>query len=84
MFTVNVGATFQWDEYDQLNSAQYRQIVGYGALSNSRFMIAPGQSGNPQSPHYDDLLERWQRVQYLPMRFGSRVIDDTLQGRLTP
>jgi penicillin amidase len=84
MFTVNVGSTFQWDEYNQLNSAQYRQIVDYGDLNNSRFMIAPGQSGAPQSPHYDDLLERWQRVQYLPMRFGSRVIDNTLQGRLTP
>jgi penicillin G amidase len=84
MFTVNVGSTFQWDEYNQLNSAQYRQIVDYGALGDSRFMIAPGQSGNPQSPHYDDLLERWQRVQYLPMRFGSRVIDNTSQGRLTP
>jgi penicillin amidase len=58
--------------------------VDHDAISNSRFMIAPGQSGNPQSPHYDDLLERWQRVKYLPMRFGSRVIDNTLQGRLTP
>jgi penicillin amidase len=83
-FTVNVASIFQWDEYNQLHSAQYRQIVDHDAISNSRFMIAPGQSGNPQSPHYDDLLERWQRVKYLPMRFGSRVIDNTLQGRLTP
>jgi penicillin G amidase len=83
-FTVNVASVFQWDEYNQLHSAQYRQIVDHDAISNSRFMIAPGQSGNPQSPHYDDLLERWRQVKYLPMRFGSRVIDNTLQGRLTP
>ena len=83
-FTVNVASVFQWDEYNQLHSAQYRQIVDHDAISNSRFMVAPGQSGNPQSPHYDDLLERWQQVKYLPMRFGSRVIDNTLQGRLTP
>lgn len=83
-FTVNVASIFQWDEYNQLHSAQYRQIVNYGPLSGSLFMIAPGQSGNPQSPHYDDLLERWQRVQYMPMRFGSRVVDNTLQGAPKP
>ncbi len=83
-FTVNVASVFKWDEYQQLHSAQYRQIVNYGALSDSRFMITPGQSGNPQSPHYDDLLERWQRVQYLPMRFGSRVIDNASQDGLRP
>jgi hypothetical protein len=31
-----------------------------------------------------DLLERWQQVKYLPMHFGSRTIDNTSQGRLTP
>ena len=31
-----------------------------------------------------DMGSNWQRVQYLPMRFGSRVIDNTSQGRLTP
>lgn len=83
-FTVNVGSIFQWDEYNQLHSAQYRQIVDHDAISNSRFMIAPGQSGNPQSPHYDDLLERWRQVKYLPMPFLSRTTDNTLQGRQTP
>jgi penicillin G amidase len=83
-FTVNVGSVFRWDEYNQLHSAQYRQIVDYSDLSASRFLVAPGQSGNPNSPHYDDLLERWQRVQYLPMRLGAGVIDDALQARPTP
>lgn len=71
-FTVNVASVFRWDEYHQLHSAQYRQIVDFSDLGNSRFIVAPGQSGDPQSPHYDDLLQRWQRIEYLPMRFGSR------------
>jgi penicillin amidase len=74
-FTVNVASVVRWDEYHQLHSAQYRQIVDFGNLDNSRFITAPGQSGDPKSPHYDDLLERWQWVEYLPMRFGRRVID---------
>lgn len=31
-------------------------------------IVAPGQNGDPKKPHYDDLLERWQRVEYLSMR----------------
>jgi acyl-homoserine lactone acylase PvdQ len=31
--------------------------------------VAPGQGGDPDGPHYDDLLERWRQVKYLPMTF---------------
>jgi penicillin amidase len=68
-FTVNVASSFRrWEDYDQLHAAQYRQIVDFGHLRNSRWIVAPGQDGDPNKPHYDDLLERWQRVEYLPMR----------------
>jgi penicillin amidase len=29
-------------------------------LSRSRFIVATGQSGNPLSPHYGDMLTRWR------------------------
>jgi penicillin G amidase len=68
-FTVNVASSLRrWEDYDQLHAAQYRQIVDFGGLHNSRWIVAPGQGGDPNKPHYDDLLERWQRVEYLPMR----------------
>jgi penicillin amidase len=81
-FTVNVASVFLWDEYHQMHSAQYRQIVDFASLENSRVIIAPGQSGDPDSVHYDDLLERWQRVNYLPMLFGPRSIDGPMTERL--
>jgi penicillin amidase len=67
-FTVNVGSTFRWETYDQLHGAIYRQIVDLSDLPASRFVIAPGQSGDPSNPHYDDLLPLWQRVDYIPVR----------------
>ncbi|HET9224478.1 MAG TPA: penicillin acylase family protein [Roseiflexaceae bacterium] len=68
-FTVNVASSFRdWADFSQLHAAQYRQIVDFGDLSSSRWIVAPGQSGDPNKPHYDDLLARWQRVEYLPMR----------------
>jgi penicillin amidase len=69
-FTVNVASSFRkWEDFDQFHAPQYRQIIDHSYLwQNSRWMIGPGQSGVPSSPHYDDLIERWQRVEYLPMR----------------
>lgn len=66
-FTVNVGSIFVWDSYDQLHAAQYRQVVDFGDPENSRYVVAPGQSGDPASPHYDDLLGLWRDAEYLPM-----------------
>jgi penicillin G amidase len=41
-----------------------------------------GQSGQLLSPHYSDLLARWQRVEYLPMRFEQATIDWAIEGQL--
>jgi acyl-homoserine lactone acylase PvdQ len=34
-------------------------------------MIAPGQSGNPLSPHYADLLSRWRAFDWLTPGRGA-------------
>ena len=38
----------------------YRGVYDLADLDRSRFIAAPGQSGNPLSPHFRDLLERWR------------------------
>jgi penicillin amidase len=38
----------------------YRGVFDLADLDASRFIIATGQSGNPFSPHYGDLAERWR------------------------
>lgn len=81
-FTVNVASIFLWADYNQAHAAMYRQIVDFADLENSRFIVAPGQSGDPESPHYDDLLGRWQRVEYLPMRFDRKAFDGAAHERL--
>jgi penicillin amidase len=67
--TVNAASSFRrWDDYDQLHATQYRQILDFSDLRNSRWIVVPGQGGDPNKPHYDDLLKPWQQVEYLPMR----------------
>ena len=69
-YTVNVGPYKFSDPYKQIYVPSYRQIVDLSDWSNSLFMHTTGQSGNVFSKHYDDLIERHQAVEYLPMSFG--------------
>jgi len=58
-FTVNRG-TYAPDDFRHVHGAGLRVVFDLADLSNSRFIIAGGQSGNPLSRHYDDLLEAWR------------------------
>jgi penicillin amidase len=42
-----------------------------GNWSASRFSLAGGQSGNPFSPHYDDLFKLWQDGEGVPIAFAT-------------
>ncbi len=47
--------------------ASLRMTVDVGAWENCRFALPGGQSGNPASPHYDDLLAHWRRGSGVPI-----------------
>jgi acyl-homoserine lactone acylase PvdQ len=40
-------------------------IVDLAAPATARFLIVPGQSANPLSPHYSDLAYRWRDFAWL-------------------
>ncbi|NOK62856.1 MAG: penicillin acylase family protein [Chloroflexi bacterium AL-W] len=66
-FTVNVAPPDSEDPYHQHHIPSYRHVVDLGNLNASLFIHSVGQSGHVFSTNYNDLLERWQRVEYLPM-----------------
>ena len=66
--TVNRGSTTIRDHahpYEQRFGAGLRIITDLAAPSDSRMIAVPGQSGNPLSPHYADLVRRWRRFDWL-------------------
>ncbi len=67
---------------DRTFVSSYRQIVDLAALDASRFVIPMGQSGHVWSDRYADLLEKWDKVEYLPMRFTKDAVDAALAERL--
>ncbi|MEK6630531.1 MAG: penicillin acylase family protein [Acidobacteriota bacterium] len=67
---------------DRIFVSSYRQIIDLASLDASRFIIPMGQSGHVWSPHYADLLDKWNKVEYLPMRFTRAAVDAATGERL--
>ncbi len=60
----------------------YRFVVDTGNWDNAWSVVAPGQSGHPASPHYDDELNLWLEVRYRPMVYGRRSAELAARHRL--
>jgi penicillin amidase len=50
------------------HGAGYRAVYDLSDLSASRFMTVPGQSGNPMSEFYDNLLGTWREGGWIQMK----------------
>jgi penicillin amidase len=49
-------------------------VIDVGNWDNSRCINAPGQSGDPRSPHYADLAPLWAAGEYVPMLYSKAAI----------
>lgn len=61
--------------FDQLSGASYREIFDLSDWDDAVAVNVPGQSGQPASPHYDDLLALWTSGRYFPLRFSKQAVD---------
>ncbi len=80
--TVNVAAIASSSPFDQAHGPMYRHIINLADFNDSRMINTPGQAGHFLSDHYDDLLAKWQRVEYIPMRFDRATVDGARTGLL--
>lgn len=63
--------------FENVHGPAYRAVYDLSDLDASRFILAPGQSGNPLSPHYANLVERWRDGAYVTLD-GEAKRDDRL------
>ena len=69
--TVHQTAFFPERGYaGQLICPSYRQVVDMSNLANSINMLAPGNSGQVASPHYNDLTGKWLKGEFKKMGWG--------------
>lgn len=67
----------------QTSGASFREILDLSDWDNSVAINVPGQSGQPTSPHYADLLPLWTAGEYFPMLFSRAKVEMYTRQRLT-
>lgn len=66
---------FGGGSFNQLAGASYREIFDLNDWDNAVGVNVPGQSGQPDSAHYDDLLPLWLQGKYFPLRYTKPAVD---------
>lgn len=77
-----VNATGGGPNYTEAYGATYRQIIDVQNWDRSVMTNAPGESGNPDSKHYDDLIQPWAKGEYHPMPFSRRAVEAATEERI--
>ena len=62
-------------DFRQMNGPSVRLVIDVGKWDNSRAVNHPGQSGDPESPHYRDLAPLWRSGRYFPLAYTRKAVD---------
>jgi penicillin amidase len=68
--------------FRQTNGASWRQILDVGDWDRSVMTNVPGESGDPASKHYSDLLQDWAAGKYHPMPFSRKAVESSAAERI--
>ena len=69
--TVNLGFYRHSNPYAHTVGASLRFVIDVGLWRQSGFILTPGQSGHPFSPHYSDQTPLWRTGRYVRMGNGE-------------
>jgi penicillin amidase len=80
-YTVNATGT-EGDSWEQVSGASYREILDTSNWDQSVAVNTPGQSGQPGSPHYSDLMKVWDAGRYFPLVYSRGAVEKETTDRL--
>ena len=69
-------------QFEHTSGATYRHVFDLADWDRGVATSAPGQSGQPGSPHYADLLPLWQKGDYFPLAFSRAKVEKVTSHRL--
>ncbi|MEX0704384.1 MAG: penicillin acylase family protein, partial [Planctomycetales bacterium] len=67
----------------QPSGATFRVVIDTADWDDSRATNSPGQSGNPDSPHYRDLFGPWAEGEYFPLLYSREKIAAAAARKIT-
>lgn len=68
--------------FSQSLGATFREIMDLGDWDRSVANSAPGQSGQPGSPHFSDLAKLWQDEHYFPLPYSEQAVRSSAEATL--
>jgi penicillin amidase len=68
-------STYRVSDFRQTSGPSVRVVVDVGNWDNSQAINHPGQSGDPDSPHYRDLAQMWRNGQYFPLLYSRKAVE---------
>lgn len=69
-------------DFKAVHGASFREILDVADWDRSVATSVPGQSGQPGSPHYGDLLPLWADGKYFPLLFSREQVEKQSKDRL--
>lgn len=71
---------------NQASGGSLKIIADTDDWDNSVGLNTPGQSGDPDNPHYRDLFQLWAQGQYFPLAYSRQKVESVRESttRLTP
>ncbi|MCZ6870090.1 MAG: penicillin acylase family protein, partial [Gammaproteobacteria bacterium] len=83
---TTVNNTSYRSDFRVRSGASWRMVLDVGRWDRSTMTNAPGQSGDPRSPFYANLLKGWATDQSFPLLYSRRQVQRNLALRieLTP
>jgi penicillin amidase len=78
--SYTVSATGSGD--NQTSGGSFKIIADTEDWDNTIGQNTPGQSGNPDSPHYRDLFEMWSQGKYFPVAYSRKKVESVTGEKL--
>lgn len=68
-------------DYNAIMGSSFRVVVDVGDWDESRVINSPGQSGDPRSSHYADLLPLWAEGGSFPLLYSREAVEKAVSHR---
>jgi penicillin amidase len=80
-YTVNASG-YRTSDFRQIVGPSARLVIDVGNWDNSRAVNHPGQSGDPDSPHYADLAPLWRAGHYFPLLYSRGAVENASEKKI--
>lgn len=70
------------DDFSVRGGASFRMVLDVGEWDAARMTNSPGQSADPTSPHFDDLLVPWAELDSRPLLFSREAVEAATLTRI--